>query len=85
MMKPMLDLWRNMAMLTLESQRVIALRMVKLAVGGPAASREAHRMVTEKVFAAHSAGLDMATGAGPAAIVRKVRRQVRANARRLSK
>jgi hypothetical protein len=38
-------------MLALETQQVIGLRLMKLTLGGPAAAREANRMVAEKVIA----------------------------------
>lgn len=78
------------AWLALESQQVIALRLMKLAMGGPAATREAHQMVAEKVAAVHRAGnmvaSAMARGAtdgGSEAVVRMLRQRVRANRRRL--
>ncbi|HEY1612606.1 MAG TPA: hypothetical protein VGF97_02795 [Rhizomicrobium sp.] len=72
-------------MLGLEAQRVIWLRMIKLASGGSAAQIEAERMVSEKIVAAIDANRRLAAGQSPTAIIRKYRRQVRANARRLSK
>lgn len=78
------------AWLALESQQVIALRLMKLATGGPAATREAHRMVAEKVAAVQNAGgmvaSAMARGAsdgGSDAVVRMLRQRVRANRKRL--
>jgi hypothetical protein len=80
------------AMLAYEAQQVIALRMAKLALGGPAAMIEAGRMVTEKVEAsARAASLVSAAimrgapDAGADQVVRMLRREVRANRRRLSK
>jgi hypothetical protein len=79
------------AMLALEAQQVIALRMAKLALGGPAAALEARRMLTEKVDAsAKVAGMvsvAMLRGVpdgGADQVVRMLRRKVRANRRRLS-
>jgi hypothetical protein len=47
--------WMKLAldtsMLAFESQQVIGLRLLKLTLGGAAASREANRMVAEKVTA----------------------------------
>ena len=41
----MFKFWYGTAMLSLESQQVIGLRMVKLSIGGAAAQAEAQRMV----------------------------------------
>ena len=73
------------AMLIFESQQVIALRLAKLALGGPAAMSEANRMVSEKGFAFAEAAAHMALGGSTEAAVRKVRRTVRANRKRLTK
>jgi len=78
------------AWLALEAQQVIALRLTKLAMGGSAAMREAHRMMTEKVDATTKA-TGMITGAmargspdcGSDLVVRMLRKRVRANRRRL--
>ena len=77
--------------LALEAQQVIALRLMKLAQGGPAAAKEAHLMVAEKVKAA-SVAAGLATTAavrggkdgGADAVLRMLRRRVRANRKRLS-
>ena len=42
----MFKFWHDAAMLSLESQRVIALRMMKLAMGGTGAHAEANRMMS---------------------------------------
>ena len=75
-----------------EAQQVIALRLAKLALGGPAASKEAHLMVDEKVRAAikanHAATRSVLAGdaAGvPAMTLAGYRRTMRANRRRLVK
>lgn len=72
------------AMLAMESQAVIGLRLAKLAAGGSAAQVEAQRMVSEKVMAAGEAALLIATGGSTAGVVAGYRRKVRANHRRLS-
>ncbi len=77
--------WLNMAMLAAESQEVIGLRLMKLAVGGPKARAEASRMVTEKIEAAHHATGRLLMGASPDSLVVGYRRKVRANSRRLLK
>jgi hypothetical protein len=81
----MFKLWFNMTMLAAESQRVIWLRMMKLAAGGPAAARETEKMVSEKVMAAAIATGRALTGGTPNAIVKGYRKKVRANKRRLSR
>lgn len=80
-----MDPWLNLTLLGMEAQRVIWLRMVKLAAGGPKAKREAQRMVWEKMFAGANAAAQMALGANADKIVRGYRKKVRANRRRLSK
>ena len=52
----------DLALAGFEAQRVIALRLAKLAAGGPAADREARRMVTEKIAASTEAAATLATG-----------------------
>ena len=53
-----MDAWA----LAAESNMVIAMRMGTMAMGGPAAAKEAERMVSEKVAANFELGLDIATG-----------------------
>lgn len=52
----MMRLWISsaidMTLLTLEAQRVVALRLAMMAAGGATAQAEAQRMVTEKIVAA---------------------------------
>jgi hypothetical protein len=72
-------------LLTLEAQQVIAMRMMKLSLGGTKGAKEARRMVSEKVFAAGEAGFRLAKGGSGHSIVRHYRRKVRANRRRLAK
>ncbi len=75
--------------LGLEASAVIAMRMMKMAGGGPAAAAEARRAVTEKV----ASGLTLpgkllsARSAHSAATktLAHYRRKVRANRRRLAK
>ncbi|RAI44109.1 hypothetical protein [Rhodoplanes roseus] len=83
----------DIAGLGIRAQAVIALRTIRLAEGGPAAIREAHRMVAEKVVAALEAEM-VATrallggasfdDAAEQALV-PVRRCVEDNVRRLSR
>ena len=51
MFRSWFDLTVDTALLGLESQGVIALRLMHLGIGGPAAQVEANRMVSEKVAA----------------------------------
>ncbi len=80
------------AMLAMEAQQVIALRMMAVAWGGEAAQGEARQMVEEKVAAAATATTMMATATmqgrpdrGAQDVVRMLRRTVRANRKRLSR
>ncbi len=78
------------AWLAMEAQQVIALRLMKLAMGGSAATQEAHLMVAEKVDAttrvAGMVAAAMARGTfdgGADAVVRMLRQEVQANRKRL--
>ena len=78
--------------LSAEAQGVIALRMMTLASGGPAAAAEAELMVAEKLRAAAETQAQVftsvLTGSGhlaPARAVAAYRRKVRANRRRLAR
>ena len=53
-----MDAWA----LAAESNMVIAMRLGALAFGGPAALKEAERMVSEKVAANMALGFDLMTG-----------------------
>jgi len=80
-----MKLGMDITMLALEAQQVIALRMTRLAFGGPdVAVRETRRMVSEKAVAAVETGLHLATGGGPHKVVRNYRSKVQANRDRLS-
>ncbi len=79
------------AMLVMEAQQVAALRLAKLAQGGPGAQREAALMVTEKMQALQESGLLLLRAAldgkkhmNAPEIVQLYRKKVRANQRRLS-
>jgi hypothetical protein len=73
------------ARLGYEMQTVMALRMLRLAQGGAAATTEAQRMVTEKGVAFAEAAATLATGGSMNKVVRRVRSRVSQNKRRLSK
>jgi hypothetical protein len=77
--------WLDLTMLAAESQHVLGLRMLKLALGGAKAREEANLMVTEKMLAATQAATRLMLGASPDSVVKGYRRKVRANARRLMK
>ncbi len=53
-----MDAW----VLAAESSIVIGMRMGSLALGGPAAAREAERMLSEKVAANIALGFDLISG-----------------------
>jgi hypothetical protein len=83
-----MDAWA----LAAESNMVIAMRMGAMAFGGPAAAREAERMVSEKIAANMELGIDIATGkfgASPESImsgsIAHYSRSVVANRKRLAK
>jgi hypothetical protein len=75
----------NTSMLAFETQQVIGLRLLKLTLGGPAASREANRMVAEKMAAFGEASAKVATGGTAGSVIKSYRKKVRANRRRLTK
>jgi len=75
----------DLALAAFEVQRVIALRLMKLAAGGPAADREARRMVAEKIAASAEAAATLAAGGSPEAVLRRTRTIMRANQRRLTR
>jgi hypothetical protein len=72
-------------MLALEANQVIGLRIWKLMAGGKRARREAELMVGEKIDEAFRAGASLMAGASGEDIVRRYRRRVAANAKRLGK
>ena len=81
----MFSSWFSLAMLAAESQQVIGLRVMKLALGGSNACHEASLMVTEKMSAAAQAAGHLMRGAPIDSVVRGYRTKVRANSRRLLK
>jgi len=76
--------WYAGAMLAVEASEVVRLRCEKLSHGDEAVGQEAALMVTEKVAAAFEAFASLLSGATPAAVVRRYREHVAANAKRLS-
>jgi hypothetical protein len=78
-------MFHSLMMLAVESNRVIGLRTMKLMRGGKRAQREAELMVREKIDAALDATARLMAEASGDAIVRRYRRRVAANAKRLTK
>ena len=76
--------WYHLTMLAIESQTVVALRLLKLSAGGTAAMQEARRMMNEKVTASAATAATMLSGGGFNKAIRQTRARVRRNARRLS-
>src|SRR6266481_3939469 len=88
-------LWVDVLNIGLDAQRVIAMRLAKIAKGGAAAEAECRRMVSEKFLAAAAArdaaaaalvggkGIDTATAARLA--LTPIERAVRDNRRRLGR
>jgi hypothetical protein len=71
--------------LALEANTVIALRTLKLMLGGKSARREAELMVSEKIHAAIEAAASLMTGASGDQIVHRYRQHVARNAKRLGR
>ena len=76
--------WYSTAMLALEANHVIALRLSKLAFGGLEARSEAKLMITEKIDAAVEVGYSLLNNGDVSAVVARYREHVSANADRLS-
>lgn len=79
------------AMLAWEAQQVVALRLAKLAKGGPDSGQEAMLMVTEKLRAMQESGALLMQGVikgdkhfNVPEVLQLYRKRVRANRRRLS-
>ena len=92
-MSNFIDSWVEAARFGYDAQRVIGLRMLRMAAGGTNASAEARMMVSEKLSAFADAQLAIAlalvSGSGldvaAARAYRPYRRRVRANKSRLSR
>jgi hypothetical protein len=83
MVKTLLDHTMHTALLGLEAQRVVGLRLMRIGAGGAAAQAEIQRMLVEKAAAMFEAMDILATGGSPEKVVRRYRTRVRANERRL--
>lgn len=79
----MLNPYLSSMMLALEAQRVIELRLVRLAWGGAEAQQEAQLMVAEKVDAAIEAAGTLMTGGSLETVVARYREHVGTNEARL--
>lgn len=80
----MLNPFRAAFLLAVEAQKVIELRLVRIAWGGAEAQAELVSMVTEKVCAAVEAGTMRVTGGSPDAVIAPYRELVADNTRRLT-
>jgi hypothetical protein len=85
MIQPWMRLATNTMLLGFEAQRVVLLRMIRIAAGGAYAQAEINRMASEKLFVAVRAMAMMTFGQSPESVVRHYRSRVRANERRLSR
>jgi len=85
MIKNWLKLTTDMALLGMEAQQVIGMRLARIAAGGPGAHFERGRMVSEKIAAAQEAARTLMTGGSPEKVVRRYRTHVRKNQTRLSR
>ena len=73
----------SLMLLAIEANSVIAPRMMELMRDGRSARRETELMVSEKIRAAFEATANLMAGASGDEIVRRYRRRVAANAKRL--
>ena len=71
-------------LLALEAQKVVELRLVKLAWGGAEGWAEAEQMVSEKVSALVEASGTLMTGGSCDTVIARYREHVAANTRRLT-
>lgn len=72
------------AMLAFEAQTVVQLRLMKLALGGPAAQAEASQMIAEKISASMEAAGSLMLGSSPDAVIARYREHVAENTKRLT-
>jgi hypothetical protein len=71
-------------LLAIEAQRVIELRLVRLAWGGREGRAEMQSMVTEKVHAAGEAMTTLMFGGSPETVIARYREHVAFNTKRLT-
>jgi len=79
------QVFNSLMKLAVDASHVVGLRMMKLVRGGRQARREAELMVTEKIDPAFEAGTRLLAGASGDEIVRRYRRRVAANEKRLKR
>ncbi len=84
MLIPWLRLASNTALLAMEAQTVIGLRLGQMALGRGSPA-ENQLMVTEKMFALAEAATTVATGGSAQKVVKGYRKKVQANTRRLKR
>lgn len=71
-------------LLAFEAQKVIELRLVKLAWGGAHGRLEAHRMISEKIGAFVEASGTLMSGGSADVVIARYREHVAANTKRLT-
>ena len=74
----------SLMMLAFEAQRVVELRLVRLAWGGSEGLAEAQSMVTEKMQAAGEAMTTLMMGGSPERVIARYREHVAFNTKRLT-
>jgi hypothetical protein len=74
----------SMMILAFEAQKVVELRLVRLAWGGREGRDEMHSMVAEKIDAAMEATGTLMTGGSPETVIARYREHVAANTKRLT-
>ncbi|MCJ2055115.1 hypothetical protein MKL09_00925 [Methylobacterium sp. J-048] len=80
----MYNLFFSSLMLAIEAQRVVELRLVRLAWGGSEGLAEAQSMVIEKMQAAGEAMTTLMTGGSPEMVIARYREHVAFNTKRLT-
>jgi hypothetical protein len=78
-------MFHSLTLSAIDANRVAGLRVMKLMLGGRGTRREAQQMVSEKIDAAFKASASLMAGASGDEIVRRYRRRVAANAKRLGR
>lgn len=71
-------------MLAFEAQKVVEMRLVRIAWGGREAHAEMQSMVSEKIGAAIEAAGTLMMGGSPEAVIARYREHVATNTKRLS-
>lgn len=80
----MFEAWLSAAMLALECNAVVNLRLMKIADGGSDAYAEASLMIHEKIAAAVEAQTAMWSGKSTFSVIERYREHVAANTKRLT-